>query len=290
MIKINKPKITPIKLQEVQKEIAAELLAKKEKFKWQNKHYSEPIKEDLKIIYNNKCAFCETELSEFNHDNKFTVEHYRPKNHYYWLGAEWTNLFPSCQGCNSNKKDDFPLHNEKKRVKNPLFYKRGGGFLKRSAKATHKDLLSEEPLFLHPEIDDPQQYFLINEYGRADIKPNLGKYETQRARIMCQKFLNRPSIEERRKRKILFYQHKLLDLLNAIDERDLSNLTETRIKDLFLSFFLDLKRQATTNSEFSLLGKCMLNHFNAFFLDYIENIAGAEIRKLVDYAYKIHIK
>lgn len=289
MIKVNKPKTTPIQLQKVQQKIAAELLEKKEKFKWRNEHYSEPIKDDLKTIYNNKCAFCEIELSEFNHDNKFTVEHYRPKTHYYWLGAEWTNLFPTCQGCNGNKKDDFPLFQEKNRIKNPLFYKKGG-FLKKSAKSTYKGLLSEEPLFLHPEIDNPQKYFEINEHGKADVKPNLGKYEAQRARIMCQKFLNRASIEERRKRKILLYKNKLLDLLVAISQKDLSNLTSERIEDLFLSFFLDLKRQANIDSEFSLLGYYMLTNFNAFFLNYIEKIAGGEARKLVNYAYQIHFR
>lgn len=286
MIKVNKPKSVPIKLQEVQKSIATELLRKKKKFKWRNEHYNDPIKQDLKALYHNKCAFCEIELSDYNLDNKFTVEHYRPKTNYYWLGAEWTNLFPSCQGCNSNKKDEFPLFMEKNRVNNPVFSKKGG-FSKRIAKATHKDLLSEQPLFLHPEIDNPKKYFWVDEFGTVKEKPNLSPYERQRASIMCKKFLNRASIEEKRKRKIIEYQNKLLDLLNSLD---LNNLTTQRIYDLFLAFFLDLKRQQQVNTEFSLLGFYMLSNFDTFFLKYVEKIAGLEAQELVNYAYKIHCK
>ena len=96
MITIKKNKI-PDSLVLVQKTIAKELFEKKENFKRKPKHYSTPIKQELKKLYNNKCAFCEVELSESDTDNKFTVEHYRPKDHYYWLGAEWTNLFPTSE-------------------------------------------------------------------------------------------------------------------------------------------------------------------------------------------------
>ena len=51
-----------------------------------------------------KCAYCERQLEK----GSFEVEHYRPKggvsgcNHpgYWWLALTWTNLLPTCAGCN----------------------------------------------------------------------------------------------------------------------------------------------------------------------------------------------
>lgn len=103
MISINKTEQIPSELIRIQDEIADQLFLKKDKFKWETSHYSVPIKQELKSIYNNKCAFCEVLLTEDSTDNKFTVEHFRPKEYYYWLGNEWTNLFPTCKGCNQNK-------------------------------------------------------------------------------------------------------------------------------------------------------------------------------------------
>jgi len=51
-----------------------------------------------------KCAYCEKQLEK----GSFEVEHYRPKggvsgcDHpgYWWLALTWTNLLPTCAGCN----------------------------------------------------------------------------------------------------------------------------------------------------------------------------------------------
>ena len=71
------------------------------------------VRERLRDIYYNKCAYCE------DIDAKPEVEHYRPKKKvsedsshpgYYWLCYEWTNLLPSCHYCNteSGKRNQFP--------------------------------------------------------------------------------------------------------------------------------------------------------------------------------------
>ncbi len=67
-------------------------------------------KEDLKNLYHNKCGFCEVNLTNASSENQFTVDHYRPKKYYCWLGNEWTNLFPTCWKCNNQKGEDFPLY------------------------------------------------------------------------------------------------------------------------------------------------------------------------------------
>ncbi|MGB0932388.1 MAG: hypothetical protein ACPGVB_16520, partial [Chitinophagales bacterium] len=71
------------------------------------------VRETLKTIYHNKCAYCESI------EAKPEIEHYRPKkgvkgiihDGYYWLCYEWTNLIPSCRYCNTEggKGDYYPI-------------------------------------------------------------------------------------------------------------------------------------------------------------------------------------
>jgi uncharacterized protein (TIGR02646 family) len=64
------------------------------------------LKEALEAIFQKKCAYCETQYEVAGY---LEVEHYRPKNAYYWLAADWSNLLPSCKRCNNGKLAKFPL-------------------------------------------------------------------------------------------------------------------------------------------------------------------------------------
>lgn len=177
MIAISKPEKVPDKLIEVQNEIAEQLYKKKDKFKWETRHYSAPIKEDLKLLYHNKCAFCECELTIYDYPNQFTVEHYRPKEYYYWLGAEWTNLFPTCDACNGKKKNNFPLRDKRKKIElENAPFDTEGKLIAEQCLVTHNRLVEEEPLYLHPEIDKPEKYFAFDVHGKAILKSNLSKF------------------------------------------------------------------------------------------------------------------
>jgi len=61
------------------------------------------IKERLKKLYNKKCVYCERKLISFH------IEHYRPKDIYYWLAYSWDNLLVSCGQCNSHKRNRFEV-------------------------------------------------------------------------------------------------------------------------------------------------------------------------------------
>lgn len=58
----------------------------------------------LKRIFKRKCAYCEKQVEK----GFFEVEHYRPKGRvegsdhpgYWWLALAWSNLLPTCPGCN----------------------------------------------------------------------------------------------------------------------------------------------------------------------------------------------
>ena len=91
------------------------------------------------------------------------VEHYRPKAAccqspgspltrpgYYWLAYDWSNLLLSCGPCNQRfKRNLFPLTDELRR-----------------ATCHREDVLDEEPLLIHPAVEDPEE-FLAFERARV---------------------------------------------------------------------------------------------------------------------------
>ncbi len=78
---------------------------------------------------------------------------------YFWLCYEWSNLLPACITCNREgaKHTKFPIIDN--RVKSPPLLKSDGtlDFEKFDAKKT--PLIDEIPYLLHPEIDNPVDYF-----------------------------------------------------------------------------------------------------------------------------------
>ncbi len=70
------------------------------------KYDGEDVKKALGDLYHGKCAYCE-QLSNLE------IEHYRPKEAYFWLKIEWTNLLYACHDCNmvGSKGTLFPTVN-----------------------------------------------------------------------------------------------------------------------------------------------------------------------------------
>lgn len=283
MIHIEKPKTAPKALQQVQSQIESDLLSQKTKFKWTNNLYSDPIKKELKELYHNKCAFCQIELRETDTEAKFTVEHYRPKTYYWWLGNEWTNLFPTCRKCNDNKKNDFPLRNEIKRITTvPLA---GSAIDKIQCSSEHQTLLSEDPFFLHPEVDLPEKYFEFKSDGSVNIAQVLNGWEQSRAKKMIDKFLGIPSITEKRLCKIQEFQNDLSRAVCNFLQICGNNYDEKHIKLAFNPFFEKLLSANSYESEFSQLGYWMSEKFDEFFLADLP----INVQKLLKYAYKTFI-
>ena len=108
MIKINKQKTVPSDLNnaEANKEFNKNISAKK----YVGKNIYQKVKPDLEKLYNKKCAYCETNISA---GGFFHIEHYRPKNEYYWLAYSWDNLLLSCPKCNINKGHKFDINGTK---------------------------------------------------------------------------------------------------------------------------------------------------------------------------------
>jgi uncharacterized protein (TIGR02646 family) len=293
MIAIKKSSVVPEKLQQKQAEIATYLFVKKEKFKWENEHYSTPIKEDLKQLYNNKCGYCEVELTDKHLENQFTVEHYRPKKMYYWLGAEWTNLFPACKQCNSKlKKDTFPLFSERKRFKqNP--FDENEQLISDYCKADSEHLKAEQPLYFHPEIDNFEDFFDVSAEGKVmlnelKVEAEIDKKYLKERITKTLSLINNDNAEHQRKKKILDMQKELKRIL--VVGRDYFRTGNKRdIELLFAPFFQHLKENQQPDVEFSLLGKCMVRDFERFFIEGLDWVRENEgLKKLLRFAYRLH--
>jgi uncharacterized protein (TIGR02646 family) len=152
---------------------AAEYQTGRRKFRFDAGIYGDAtVKNALITAQHGKCCFCERRIG-----GDGDVEHFRPKSGcrqtrsgkllrpgYYWLAYDWDNVFLSCSACNQrHKRNHFPLANPDQR-------------------AVHHsgDLSAEEPLFLNPAQQDPEQFigfrkeipFAINgnKFGKATIR------------------------------------------------------------------------------------------------------------------------
>jgi uncharacterized protein (TIGR02646 family) len=168
-------------------------------FDFNAKIYAHPtVKEALITLQHHKCCFCENIIS-----NDGDVEHFRPKRAfkqakgtalkrpgYYWLAYEWANLFLACPSCNQRHKQNlFPLANPNERT------------------TDHKSKVQEQPLFIDPSIDDPEQ--LIGFKGARAYAID----ENQRAATTIKNLqLNRYNLSESRLKylKPLKILHKLV--------------------------------------------------------------------------------
>lgn len=91
-------------------------------FNWDMSWYRE-IRDPLRKLFHDKCAFCESRLY-----GEGDIELFRPKSRsmnldgkidegYWWLAHEWQNMYLVCQVCNQRyKRNRFPVKN--RRAKN----------------------------------------------------------------------------------------------------------------------------------------------------------------------------
>ncbi len=155
----------------------------------------------LRRIYHDKCAYCESK----NVLPAFIIDHYRPKDHYYWLVIEWSNLLFACETCISSKNSRFPILNEDRRIISPP------GRTDWSANSTPH--LAESPLLLNPEIDDPENFLAFHRDGRIYA---IGDNPRGKRTIRVLN-LNRTTLVAARKEKI--------DRYNSLFEKKLDEIS-----------------------------------------------------------------
>lgn len=157
------------------------------------------VKDALKIIFNNKCAYCECKIDMGAH---YDLEHFRPKTLYYWLAYEWTNFLLSCQICNRYCKNaKFPIKG-KQVEKPPLSI--SNKLDNAECLILSKTLENEERLLLHPAIDDPKKHLRFLADGNIEELSEQGKKSIE---IYG---LNRDNLIDARK-KIIFEERTVLN-------------------------------------------------------------------------------
>ncbi len=164
--------------------------------------YSYPqVKAALEKIFHGKCAYCE---SRYLATQPMDVEHWRPKSVYWFLAAEWDNLYPSCIDCNRQRKHTVRMQDGSERT---LLLGKLDEFplINCAAAAGNRtDVKSEQPLLLDPCQDDPEDFFEYTKEGVIRSKKADQRAETS-IRVYA---LNRMGLViERYERQLLVGKH-----------------------------------------------------------------------------------
>ncbi|WP_420573277.1 hypothetical protein [Kordia sp.] len=282
-----------------------------------NAYKHDNVKDALKKLSNNKCAYCE---SIFLHAHVGDIEHFRPKGGvefeyricqhcdqeyprysegvienkvcthcgeapsgtkkqlkkllkkrmikpgYYWLAADWDNLFLSCRNCNQKSKqllanatelesvgkmNQFPLLKEELRLK------------------THTEKLKKEEkvrLLINPSIEDPEEYFEYDiESGVIRAKKTDDLTEKRAIASIKVYSLQRVPLVHLREKKIVDISRQMKRVEKAMrnvnkfyDEND--EETHSFVEDLKFELGV-LKEFIDTEKEFVGLAKQMIGTF-----------------------------
>lgn len=251
-----------------------------------SKYNDTEVKKTISELTFDKCAYCEGTKSE---GFSVRIDHYRPKDKvetiqrtangnikydkndkairvnvlndttqlqhkgYYWLGFEWTNLLPSCERCNGNKSNLFPLDDETQRLSDDIDkegFRKNGKYLFDKFQATSAIFKKEKRLLLNPELDNVEEHFIF--------LPNGTIYsETPEGKMSIEVYgLNRSTLIIARKKVI---DDLILELLDAISQED-------DYKVLIKRFFR-VNMKYNNKSEYALLRYYIDNFFDAFILE-----------------------
>jgi len=146
-----------------------------------NRYKVGSVQTKLNEIYNLKCAYCEQKLL----DAPKHIEHYRPKNIYYWLAYSWDNLLLSCGSCNSMKSDNFEIKNQVVVYNDESF---------ESIHGLSNDYDETEiPLIINPEKDDILEFIEYRKNGEVFSKDERVAHTIENA---CK--LNREELMQKR--------------------------------------------------------------------------------------------
>lgn len=238
---------------------------------------SEPeVVRKLKLLYHNKCAYCE------NLEYEPEIEHYRPlrkvinvrpiHNGYYWLCYEWTNLVPSCHVCNKvggGKGNKFPIIDETNRQRTHLVNEMGQ-LDQTKMKAHQSPLINEQPYLLHPEIDDPKLYFRFSNNGSMRGIDNEGRGE--KTISICN--LNRQNLKVARQAVIDRFVESFSNALKSFHKLKSKNQisgnshvnAQNQLKNDLKNIFQQLENRQAPHRTYTLMAWYIYQNFEDIFL------------------------
>jgi uncharacterized protein (TIGR02646 family) len=205
-----------------------------------NSYKVKSIQKKLKSIYNNKCVYCEKSLL----DSPKHIEHYRPKNIYYWLAYSWDNLLLACGECNSSKGKRFKIKNAQVKYNNESF--------NNIHTLSHQYNIEEEPFIVNPEKED------ILDKINFDKNATISSFDIRVSHTIEACNLNRDDIVEKRV-KIFNDFKKVLEEHWFLFVKEQNNIS--RFEPNIKMFIHELKKE----NEFYAFRYFLLKNLDIFF-------------------------
>lgn len=187
--------------------------------------------------FKGKCAYCESRIDSTK--SNFDIDHFRPKSraigldgkvshfHYWWLIADWNNLYLSCATCSANKASHFPV--EGKRAKENAVWQDTVEF--------------ESGLLIAPCVDKPIEHLDFHEDGQV-------RSATQRGNVTIEILdLNRSSLVSARREAAAILKLAIKNGNDSLINKVLSPDAE----------FLAVKRAITENALQGSHAQAVLN-------------------------------
>ena len=187
---------------------------------YNSRYKQSDTKTALKDIYKNKCAFCEQKVEQSH------VEHYRPKNTYYWLTYSWDNLLLACSTCNIHKGVHFDLLGTKS-----TFQSTSENLRTINVSIDEYDKV-ELPKMVNPETTDPYGKIQFQRNGIIESDDIRFAYTIEKCQI-DRKYLN----DERRKILDIFQR----DINSSIVENSTTEEQQLKIEVIIRKFLRDSK-------------------------------------------------
>ncbi|MDO5971429.1 hypothetical protein Q4Q35_16605 [Flavivirga aquimarina] len=211
------------------------------------------LKKKLKAVFNNKCAYCE---SDFTHVTPPDIEHFRPKAAinpftnqkdetliypgYYWLGADWDNLLWSCPLCNRKTKQEIPDAVEPVPVgKKNRFPVNNGNRIRH-----HHQIVNDEEshrLLIDPCKEDPSEHLEFQTDGLVMAKlDDQGNPSPMGQASIPAYALNRADLKHWREEEIITLEGLLLGIMSSIEL--FINAADPDKKEAYKQRFLKIKK------------------------------------------------
>jgi len=194
----------------------------KKKKKVDEQYKKDDTKKFLIKIYHNKCAYCEQKLLQVIPQNvrlpdeTSTIDHYRPKNKYYWLAFSWDNLLLCCYGCGDTKRSKFDILNS------AVVYSKSFDLKIHCSTKLYNRL--ERPKMVHPELEDVMDKLIF------DTKGNISSHDERVQYTIDCCGLDRDYLNIERKKLFDDFKRKLEDA-KAQNNQALFQSTVLKFKD-----------------------------------------------------------
>lgn len=210
-----------------------------------NKYKVGSVQKRLNSIYHLKCAYCEQKLL----DAPKHIEHYRPKDIYYWLAYSWDNLLLCCGSCNSAKGKRFATANTKASYNGETF------------NAIHTLGMSydalEIPMIINPEQEDVLSLISFDKNGLISSTDARVRHTIEDA---CS--LNRNELVQLR-------VNIITDFTNRVNKHYFYNFLKDKKIETFIPDIENFIEQCKVENEFYAFRYFLTQNIEIFFEDNI---------------------